>query len=448
MVNIPALSKRIIHIGVTLNHDMQRCDLFKHASAMAYVTLFSLIPSLAATFGLISLFKPFLGKDSELLNTAKNYILRNLATGTGEQLITYLESFLSNLDMTKIGLTGFAGLLFTLIMLLRQVEFALNRIWLVQKPRHVVIRFVYFWTFLTLGTLVVGLCIGVLSGFSIHRLNPFTHVDLSFGQKIITFLTPWFSTFLFFALLYKTVPNTVVGTRYAMYGAMIASFLLNIATAGYGLLAPAFTNYRAVYGALAALPMFLMWLYILWLITLFGALLAWRFEQSFQVNDDTDNQSIYLSETERCRNHRLQAMMPLIVLMSIHHKYRLADGLGIDSHELSHQLALPLPWIQEALGVLKEKKLIVSFVEDRSESGQLYKFFPATPGDKAKTSDVVATLQIETHRWIDEWISHFPKDLRALIKLQLQSPIASDDRTLVQMIECLPDKKAEMSPVA
>jgi len=272
--------KRIITALKIFIDDIERCDLFKHASAMAYATLFSLIPSLAVTFALISVFKPFVGDGSTVFNELKFFILQNLTAGSGQQLIGHIETFMSNLDMKKIGLTGFAGLLVTLVFLLRQIEIALNRIWRVRKPRNMVTRFVYFWTFLTLGSFMTGLVVGIVSGFDLASLNPFETNSLKEGKNFLLSLIPFFATWGFFTLLYKIVPNCFVKFYYAATGAFVSSLLLNIGSGLYGWFTVNFTSYQAIYGALAAIPLFLMWLYVLWIITLLGSLISWRLTES------------------------------------------------------------------------------------------------------------------------------------------------------------------------
>ncbi len=141
LFSLPAKVFRVLRL------DAERSDLFKHASGMAYVTLFSLVPSLAAVFALISLFKPVFGPGSQIFDLVQSFILTNLATGTGQMVTSHIRGFLANLNMTKIGLTGFLGLIFSLVLILRQIELAFNTIWQVSKPRHVIMRFIYFWTF-------------------------------------------------------------------------------------------------------------------------------------------------------------------------------------------------------------------------------------------------------------------------------------------------------------
>jgi membrane protein len=448
-IKTPSYLLRPLEIAKILLHDMTRADVFKHASAMAYVTLFSLIPSLAATFSVIALFKPFLGEDSELLALAKNFILSNLAAGSGEQVIQYIESFLANLDIGKIGITGFVGIVFTLILLLRQIEIALNMIWLVRKPRNPLTRFIYFWTFLTLGTFVIGLSVGIVSGFSLASLNPFGNtVDVRSG--FLAEVVPFVSAFVFFTMTYKIVPNCFVTLKDAAFGAIPASIIFTLATKLYGWYAGNLTNYKAIYGAMAALPSFLFWLYILWLITLFGSLLSWRSQQGFALSDDMDDKNRKRTPEEKLRNHQIQAVSPYLALLAIYQKFASGDGKGVSGLELTQKLNLPAPWVTEALDVLTASGFVVA---SQDQSGKLVsgdlknKYFPAFPADNLSVGELRAKLNVGATHWLDQWDHKWPIDFKPVVAMVWGSDAkleAKDLKTkLSELLKKEPEPKAK-----
>lgn len=422
---IPPRARAAIRIGQILLQDMKRCDLFKHASAMAYVTLFSLIPSLAATFGLVSLFTPLLGKENTIVHKAKLFILNNLAPSSGEQILIYIDKFLANLDMTKIGLTGVAGLLVSLILLLRQIEIALNRIWLVNKPRNIFTRFIHFWTFLTLGTVLLGLAIGILSGFDLAQLNPFGKEPIEHGRSLLEVITPILLPLFFFTLLYKVVPNTFVGIKDALCGAVPATLMFYFASSFYGTFTSKVINYQAIYGALAAVPVFLMWLYILWIIILFGSLLSWRVQQSFELDDKMDIKNLSLTPEEKLRNHQLQATVPFICTIAICGRFLEGNGKGVSGNEISLRLNIAAPWIVDALKALEEMGIIVRR-QFRSEDDYLAsEYFPALPPDQLSLTALKERFTQATFTWLDEWQHTWDFDLKAslsnLLRLEIQA---------------------------
>jgi len=415
----PKLSKLVkyaLQVYKTLINDMVRCDLFRHASAMAYVTLLSIIPSLAATFALISIFTPLLGEQGNLLDRIKEYILQHLAAGSGDQVVGYIEALIGRLDVTRIGLTGFAGITVSLILLLRQIEIALNKIWLVQRARNPFTRFVYFWTFITLGTFIIGITFGVTSGFSIQGFLPIGDDFVAIDRGLIAELAPALATFAFFVVLYKVVPNTYVTTRHAALGAFPAAILFLQASRFYGTFTTHFTGYEAIYGALAAIPLFLMWLYILWIITLLGAVLSWRAQQGFQF-EELDPEVKGSTPEERLRNHQVQGIIPILALLAIYHRYNDGNGRGISGEEIAKQLNLPDGWVSEGLETILSFKYAVPVMSNNEKEmvfGDLLsmRYYPAIPAHQLNLKEIAARFSTPCMDWLKDWQHHSPLDLK------------------------------------
>lgn len=411
---------KIAHVSLVLWHDVRRCDLFKHASAMAYALILSIIPTLAAVFSLISLFKPLLGKEGSIFTDLEAFIVHHLATGSGEQAVQYMEKFLGNLDITKIGLTGFAGLIISLALFLNQIEEALNRIWLIPKARSPVTRFIYFWTFLTLGAFLSALAVGVVSGFSLNNLMPsFGHEAVKQGSGLVKLLMPFGATFLFFFLLYKVVPNCHVPLKDAALGSLVATVMVQVATSGYSFYIAKFTKYQAVYGALAAVPMFLFWLYLNALIILFGALVSWRFEQGFYTEGAMVGESKHQTPTDRLRNTHLQSVMPLAVLLILYKKFQLGDGKGFSGRELAERMFVPAAWIFDALQVLEQLGYIHSVAPATAEEGESFlarSFIPALPDSAIQIEKLIKDFTEGCKNWLREWQPDLPAEILSVLK--------------------------------
>lgn len=399
----------------TLYDDMVRCDLFKHASAMAYVTLLSIVPSLAAVFSLMSVFSPLVGENSQILIKLKELILTNLAAGTGEQAIGHIESFLQNLNITQIGLSGLTGILISLVLLARQIELALNRVWLVKKERNIFRRSAYIWNIITLGTLIAAIVIATLTGFNLEQWLPFggeaPKIDKTLTQQIL----PKLATLAFFTMLYKIVPNTFVALKHAVIGAVPAAILFFIASSSYGNFTTKFTNYEAIYGALAAIPLFLMWLYILWLITLLGAVLAWRAQQGFNFTKEV-NAEKKMTPVERYRNHQMQNISPLVSLTMIYRKFSEGRGQGCSASEIAHEVGLPKAWILESLELLEERKYVVRAQnQGEKDDSLLATYFPTIPPAKLNLQTFANGLTLASSDWLEEWGGQDDSELGKLV---------------------------------
>ncbi len=418
---------------------MSRADVFKHASAMAYVTLLSIIPSLAAIFALVSLFSPLLGSDSGILIKVRDFILGNLAAGTGEQAMRYIEGFLGNLDMTKIGLSGLVGLMVSLILLLRQIELALNKIWLVNKERNIITRFIYFWTFLTLGTFLLALVFGLLAGSQIQNFINFGEI-IAVQRGFFSKALPWIASAFFFFLLYKIVPNCFVSTRQAAFGAIPALILFNIASKFYATFATQFTSYQAIYGALAALPLFLMWLYIVWLIILFGALLSWRAQQGFHLPDDDEETIRELTPHEKLRDHEIQSLVPYLVMLIVLYQHRRSEGKGTSGNEIADLLNMPPHWIHEAADFLLERGYVILAQADDMDqhhnvtTGRLY---PAFSGESLTTDNLLAAMTDDARQWLQTWRHELPLDLQSSLDAHLVHRASNKQISLAAVLDKL-----------
>ncbi len=391
-----------VHVLLTLKNDMTRSDLMKQASGMAYVTLLSLVPSLAAVFALISVFTPLVGEGGALTEKLQALIIENLAQGAGQQASVYLNEFIASLDITKIGISSFVGLLVTLVLLLRQIEAALNRIWQVRKNRNVFTRFIYFWTFLTLGTFAGSVAFGVISGFDLSGLSEVSQYKapetVSVVGKSLIGLSIGFIIFFF---IYKVVPNCRVSLMEAGIGAVIASVLFQQASRGFTLYVKYFSNHKAIYGALAALPVFLTWLYIVWMIILLGAVISWRVQQGFPKKEvKSDENELTTSAKEKLENLRLKSLIPLFALVNIHQKFTSGDGKGLTGNELARILKLPGIWVSDALDALIELGYVLPGGEDQLAGPLDRSYFPAIPSEKISLKQMFDDILEPASSWL------------------------------------------------
>jgi len=165
---------------------------------------------------------------------------------------------------------GIIGLLITITALLTTMEEAFNDIWRIKKRRSHYARFITFWSLLTLSPILLGASISITSYFA---ALPILH-DVSESSSIfqhIPFLIPWLISSLAMMALYISLPNTSVQIRPAMLAGLIAGALFEISKLGFTFYVTELANYEKLYGTLGTLPIFLIWIYLTWVIVLFGA---------------------------------------------------------------------------------------------------------------------------------------------------------------------------------
>jgi membrane protein len=403
-----------------LAQDLVRCDLIRQASAMAYVTLLSLVPSLVAIFCVMSVFAPLLGGGVSLVDQLRDYVVDKLASGSGDQVADYLDHLLEGLDLATIGWGSFASVLLTLVLLLRQIEIALNKIWEVRRMRNAFRRFVYFWTVLTLGLLAIGVVIGTAGAFDPQRFIAATESAAAGGAlgNVLASAASLTVSFAFFFALYKVVPNTFVTVRAAACGALLSALSLSLAARGYGFYIRHAASYRTLYGALAQVPLFLVWLYICWIIILVGALLSWRTQQGFPWQMAWLELETERSERDARRNRALRDALPVVALLAVHLDFATPGHGPTACHALAKRLALPPPWVGEALETL----VAVGLVErGRSpdaagdEDDQCHNYHPACPATQLSLAAVRAALREPLSAWLSTWRHALPLDLVAAL---------------------------------
>ena len=371
---------------------------------MAYVTLFSLVPSLAATFTLLGLFLPMLGENSNLMDEARQFLFKYLATGSGNLVVEHLEKFISGLDLRRIGASAFVGLLVTLIILLHQIEGALNRIWMVNQARKTLTRFIYFWLFLTLGMFSVSILIGLSTSYSVTAFitkKTLAAADQAESIPLIGIIFNWAFTCFMFFLAYKVIPNCEVRSRAARIGALAAGTLFYIISKWYGLYVTSFASYKTIYGTLAAIPIFLLWIYLCWVILLLGALLAWRWQTGWPPLEEEKTIESTFSPADEQRNHSVRAILPTISLIAIYERFR--DGKPTDVTSLVEDLRLPFGWVHESVAFLKELGLVANAQVMQDDKTTTDRILPTHPAESMTLAQLADLSEAPISNWFETW---------------------------------------------
>jgi len=237
------------------------------ASSLAYTTILSIIPLLAVSFAIFQSF----GGLNKLYEVIEPMILENLAHGSGKETSEAIKQFLGKINAGALGATGFVGLILTSMSMLSSFEKAINRIWQTTISRTMFQRISAYWLFITLGPLSFAVIMGVVT-----------------SNKMSIKLLPNGTAFFFIAVaaftaIYKWIPNRAVSWWSALIAACITSGLWNLARFGYAIYTKQFVAYNKIYGSLGAIPIFLVWIYILWIIILSGAAISAAVQKRFDL---------------------------------------------------------------------------------------------------------------------------------------------------------------------
>lgn len=239
-----------------------RCT--RHAAALAFSSLLALAPLIAICFSLLSVFSSFESLGSGL----EDFIYQYLIPETGLEVRQYLTDFANQAGkLTAVGLLTF---FITALVLLYNIEESLNDIWRSDQRRAFGQRVLIYWAMVTLGPILMGASLSMSTYIlSIDIINQFGG-NANLKSTALKSLPLFFETIAFF-LLYIVMPNSPIKWRYALIGAIVAMVLFECTKIGFSIFILNFNNYEVIYGALATLPIFLIWIYLSWIVTLLGA---------------------------------------------------------------------------------------------------------------------------------------------------------------------------------
>jgi membrane protein len=241
-------------------------NLFQAAGALSYTTVFALVPLSMVVFGVLSAF-PVFDRWSDQLS---DYIFSNFVPSSARAVETYLRQFSSNAG--QLTAAGIVALVVSLLITLSSVETTFNRIWRVPTARPKFARFLVYWTVFTLGALVAATSLALSTRF--FAMAIFETEPGRLLEHAIVRLTPFVIELVAFAAVFKVVPHRSVLWRHAFAGALLSALLFEGVKFWLAFFIGGFSSYGKVYGTLAFLPIFLVWIYLGWTSILLGASFA------------------------------------------------------------------------------------------------------------------------------------------------------------------------------
>jgi membrane protein len=244
------------------------------AGHLAYVTLLSLVPFIMVTFTIMSAFPAFASVRSKL----EHFVFSNFVPTASDVVHKYMTDFVGN--ASQMSAIGILSLLVVALMLISNVDKTLNRIWRTQSDRPIVYTFAIYWMVITLGPMLIGSSVVVSSYLT--GLAAFTEEYTPGLGTFLLSLVPSGAAMLAFTILYMVVPNRRVFARHALVGAIVATIAFEITKSGFALYVTNFPSYELIYGALAVVPILFLWVYLSWVIVLFGAEFTCSLGEAFE----------------------------------------------------------------------------------------------------------------------------------------------------------------------
>jgi membrane protein len=349
---------------------MKEDEVRLRSASLSLITLLSVVPFLAVIFWVFQA----LGGVEDLRSRVEPFIYENLAVGAQEEAIAWLNQFIAQIHTGAVGGIGTGILLISAIGLLASMEESFNRVWAVPRGRPLLGRFVIYWCLLTVGPLVLAASLGGTAA-----LQGWLPLGERFAAPALALL-PTTITIGAFTLLYMVIPHTQVRLRHALVGGITAGLLFEIAKLAYAWIAGHLFQHHAIYGSLGAVPVFIIWVNITWLIVLFGCELTFA------------NQNVgTLRHEERARaaNQQVRELVACRLVLEIAIDFY-RGVFPPSASVLSARLDAPVRLVRGVLESLRAGGLVLEASGSRADAG----FVPARELARITVGDVIWAMRM------------------------------------------------------
>ena len=242
--------------------EADRCR--EQAGSLTYTTLFAVVPMLTVFLVIISSIKALEPARQQL----QQMIYSNFLPKTSIAFDKAFNVFTDN--SSNLTIIGVLFLFVTTVMMLTSIETVFNRIWRVQETRNGIIGFMRYWTIISLGPILLGSAFVISSTLASMNVLSNNFAGYEVDGTAVFGLISFALTVLGFFILYWTIPNRSVPVRAAVIAALFGAITFELLKNLFGFVMANFTSYTIVYGAFAAIPIFLLWIFLSWNVVLLG----------------------------------------------------------------------------------------------------------------------------------------------------------------------------------
>ena len=313
-------------------------DCFKSASALTYTTLFSIVPIMAVGYRTLA----FLPEYDQVGDIVSNFIFRNFVPESS----AIVQSQLADFSSRALQLAGPSSVILfvTSFLLLVTIEKSFNDIWQIHERRKGWSRLVNYWAVLTVGP---PLLVASIVGSTYLLTFPLVAENAPLISQVMLAWLPIIAAIATFTVLFYAVPNTVVPFKHALVGGVMTAILFEIGKLGFRFMVTQ-VDIASVYGTFAAVPFFLMWLYVVWLLILAGGVFVRTLSLSQDVAEATPEPVV------------IKALRVLKILRDAH-----ADGAQVTETSINRAVPMTREEHEQIVAVLRQQRLLQTTGEDR-----------------------------------------------------------------------------------
>lgn len=345
-------------------------------SALAFTTILSLVPLLALAFALL--------KGFGVQNQVEPLLLEQLSGGS-QEVVEGIIRYINNTNMRTMGVFGLLTLLITAITLLDNIAEAFNAIWGVKATRSMRRKFSDYLSVLIIGPILLFTAVSVttfLEGQAVFKwLAETTYVGefLTFLLQLIPYMVIWIAL----TLLYLFIPNTPVKFGSALVGAVVAGTFWQLAQWWYIHFQVGVAKYNAIYGTMAVLPIFMVWIYVSWLIVLLGVEIVYAHQNMRSLRREMRAGFI---------SHRTRELLSLAILVDIVEAF-IEGTAGWTAAGLGEELDLSERVLHELVDSLVAAGFLVATVGDPT----VYR--PAREPDMITVGEILGVMKQPPGGW-------------------------------------------------
>jgi membrane protein len=337
---------RCLQMSLLVCRNFQADQCMIRASALAYTTILSLVPFFALAFAIL--------KGFGVQNMVEPLILDAVAAGS-QEIVDRIVTYINNTNMTSLGAIGLLTLITTVITLLGNIEEAFNLIWGVRETRSLNRKFSDYLSVVVSAPLLMLAAISLTTTLQSQAFVQWVIANVYLGDTLLQGIRLLQHVIVWAALvfLYIFIPNTRVRFTSALVGGVLAGTLWQGVQWGYIHFQVGVAKYNAIYGTLAVLPIFMVWIYTSWLIVLFGVEIVCAHQ-----NIRTIRHELRISI-----NHGLKELLTLTILQAIAERFH-SGRPPLTVEDLAENLDTPVRTCRGLIDMLTETGFLVQIAGD------------------------------------------------------------------------------------
>ena len=397
----------VLRFVITVLEHVDHDRVAIRASGLAYTTLLAIVPLVAVVISLFSAIRAF----EAIKEKVRTFLISQFVAARHTEVELWIDRFTDG--ASRLGVLGFLILVVTCVLLLSAIETNFNQIWRVAQRRTWFSRVTTYTAVLVLGSLLLGASLTLTARLqAVMALGPF---DPGIIDWFNAWILPFVLSVLAFLVAYQAFPNASVAFRSALLGAVVGATLFELGKLVFARTTGASVNLSILYGSLAALPIFLIWLYYTWIIVLVGLEVAYTHQYKGARSRPSLEQE-GLSGFRTC----------LRIFLAIAARFQ-SGKAPPTTEELSQEVGYPSDRIAFALRTLANADLIHRVGIGRQHRAA---WVPASSPDRTKLSSVMKKLAFS-----DNGESSVPADTTGLGIFLAAGARALEQRTVADEIE-------------